>query len=86
MKITLYSEKFDELKNNPLYRSGMAFKYSSDFRLDPNDDREVPDDILEYLAKRGAVFPFWDVIHWLQKINVNPLFLQRFSLVCLAAV
>ena len=49
------SEKFDELKNNPLYRGGMAFKYSSDFRLDPNDDREVPDDILEYLAKRGAL-------------------------------
>lgn len=49
------SEKFDELKNNPLYRGGMAFKYNSDFRLDPNDDREVPDDILEYLAKRGAL-------------------------------
>ena len=49
------SEKFDELKNNPLYRGGMAFKYSSDFRLDPNDNREVPDDILEYLAKRGAL-------------------------------
>lgn len=49
------SEKFDELKNNPLYRGGMAFKYSSDFRLDPNDDRKVPDDILEYLAKRGAL-------------------------------
>lgn len=49
------SGKFDELKNNPLYRGGMAFKYSSDFRLDPNDDREVPDDILEYLAKRGAL-------------------------------
>lgn len=49
------SEKFDELKNNPLYRGGMAFKYSSDFRLDENDDREVPDDILEYLAKRGAL-------------------------------
>lgn len=49
------SEKFDELKNNPLYRGGMAFKYSSDFRLDENDDREVPDDILTYLAKRGAL-------------------------------
>lgn len=49
------SEKFDELKNNPLYRGGMAFKYNSDFRLDPNDDREVPEDILEYLAKRGAL-------------------------------
>ena len=49
------SEKFEEMKNNPLYRGGMAFKYSSDFRLDPNDDRKVPDDILEYLAKRGAL-------------------------------
>lgn len=49
------SEKFDELKNNPLYRGGMAFKYTSDFRLDSNDDREVPDDIITYLAKRGAL-------------------------------
>lgn len=49
------SEKFNELKNNPFYRGGMAFKYTSDFRLDPNDDREVPDDIITYLAKRGAL-------------------------------
>ena len=49
------SDKFSELKNNPLYRGGMAFKYNSDFRLDENDDREVPDDIITYLAKRGAL-------------------------------
>ena len=49
------SDKFSELKNTALYRGGMAFKYNSDFRLDENDDREVPDDILTYLSERGAL-------------------------------
>ena len=49
------SDKFSELKNTALYRGGMAFKYDSDFRLDEKDDREVPDDIITYLAKRGAL-------------------------------
>lgn len=46
------TDKFDELKRTAQHHGGMSFKYNSDFRLDPNDSREVPDDILSYLSKK----------------------------------
>lgn len=49
------SDKFDELKFEPIQKFGLQMKYESDFKFSENSDINPTDGILKYLEERGAL-------------------------------
>lgn len=49
------SDKFDELKFEPIQKFGLQMKYESDFKFSENSDINPTEGILKYLSERGAL-------------------------------
>ena len=49
------SDKFSELKFEPIQKFGLQMKYESDFKFSENSDINPTEGILKYLSERGAL-------------------------------